>query len=124
MKLAVFGNRDITDEDRIIALFAQNLHPEEALSSIVYLHGGAAGPQRIILNYLKQYPGAEILFQPWHVIWKRLRFTPAFFYLRNKQIIDNADRIMVFTNGGKDSEVDRVINYCKSVKKTPVVIEV
>jgi len=123
LKLAIFGNRNITDETLIVNSIADHVvfsHPT------VVLHGGASGPSAVAVEMAKNSEGlwTDVLFKPWSMVWSKLEFKPIFFYLRNKQIVENADKVIVFDNGEKDSEVYRVIELCKRKEKDFVVVEV
>jgi len=92
--------------------------------NFVLLHGGAQGVQATIKSFAEgMLSWTSILFQPWHMVYNKLEFKPIYFYLRNKQIVQNADIVLIFTNGIKDSEVYRVINYCNLVDKPYQVVD-
>ncbi len=130
LKVAVFGNRNITDEKVVTSKFLELFKQYSYFPNVVYLHGGASGPQKIISDYLNLDQNCDdgsveqVLFKPWHMVWSKLDFTPIFFYLRNKQIVENADKVIIFSNSEKDSEVYRVIDLCERWNKDFVVIEV
>lgn len=113
MKIAVFGNRTISDNVKVIQSFdsvLKDLKPE----SITLLHGGAAGPATAIVEASKDHPIIDtVLFKPWNMVWSKMAFDPILFYMRNKQIVENADLVVIFSNGEKDSEVYRVQGLCE-----------
>lgn len=123
LKIGVFGNRNITDKEKVWDEYLK-ASPVD-MKNTIYLYGGASGPQQFILELINHYKEVStVLFKPWHMLWSKLEFNPIFFYLRNKQIVENADKIIIFTNGEKDSEVYRVIDLCERRNKDFVIIEV
>lgn len=121
-KVAVFGNRNILDEEKVLNQFEKAVGTSE---EICVLHGGAAGPAKIISERAKVSDGySEVCFKPWSMIWQGLEFHPKFFYFRNKQAIENADEIVIFRNGEEDSEVSRVLELCNRWNKNYQVIDI
>lgn len=127
MKVAVFGNRDIEDEKLVLETFKYQLQLKilemEDLPHVTLLHGGAAGPPKYIAQ---AYDGLFdiVVFKPWSMIWKHLHFSPLLFFYRNKQIVENADIVYIFTNNNPDSEVNRTRELCVRMGKEFYVINV
>jgi len=94
-----------------------DLHTLETNEPLVFLVGGAVGVQEGVVVYCKSTLTDYVLFKPWHLVDPRLAFVPRFFFMRNKQIIDNADRVIILTDGTEDSEVDRAISYAEKRNK-------
>ena len=125
IKIAIFGNRSITDKELIVSKFIDYTVNLDSENGIVVLHGGADGPPKFIVDAMHEMHGTtDVLFKPWTMVWSKLTFEPIYFYLRNKQIVENADKVVVFTNGERDSEVYRVINLCERWDKDLTIIEV
>lgn len=121
-KIGVFGNRSITNEEAVLDAFENVVGTSE---EICILHGGAAGPAKILSERAKESEGfSEICFKPWSMIYQKLEFHPKFFYFRNKQVVENADKVVIFSNGEKDSEVSRVIELCDRWEKDYTVVEI
>ncbi len=125
IKVAVFGNRNIDDEALVKAKLGEFINIANIFEPLVILHGGAAGPAKIISEYADgSHDWCSVLFKPWTKVWAKIDFKPILFYLRNKQIVENADIVCVITNNERDSEVFRVINLCKRWKKDLYIMEV
>jgi len=123
IKIAVFGNRSIVNREDVVYKFIDYLTSTDG--PVVLLHGGAEGPAKLITDWAEEVGNiSSVLFKPWTMIWSKLDFEPIYFYLRNKQIVENADKVVVFTNGERDSEVYRVINLCERWDKDLTIIEV
>jgi hypothetical protein len=54
-----------------------------------------------------------IAFRPWTLYDRELVFSPAIFYYRNQQIIDNSDWVILLDNGEKDSEANKIQSICE-----------
>lgn len=114
MKLAVFGQRAIEDE----ATVRSQLHELSKRKcwyelGITYLYGGAKGPQRFALDMMDEYHDT-VLFQPWSMVTNKLgEFNVEMFDWRNKQILDNADEVVIFDDGTPDREADYVLTYVR-----------
>ena len=118
MKVAVIGSRDLDDYDFVVT----NLNEQVPIDSVVLL-GGAAGVQDITAQWCEDNSVDKVLFKPWHLVdfQEGIPFSPKLFFLRNKQIIDNADKVIVITNGTEESEVDRSLSYALGVKEQDAV---
>lgn len=121
MKLALFGSRTINNEK-----FIQK-HLDKYLIDMgqvnVVLMGGAAGVQEIAKEHLKDRTDV-ITFKPWHMVDTRLGFVTKYFFMRNKQIIDNSHRVLVFMKEGEeDSEVDKAIEFAHKRGKQVDIIK-
>lgn len=119
MKVAVIGSRDLTDQVWIKA----RLDAQVPLDAVVLL-GGAAGVQDVTASWCTENGIDKVLFKPWHLVdfdARHLPFSPRLFFLRNKQIIDNADYVLFLSNGKEESEVDRSMRYALESKDTESV---
>jgi len=109
MKIAVFGNRNINSVKRINETMEAATESLDA-SEIVLLHGGTKGPQTIVATVFANWGAQLVLFKPWHMVWDQIPFCTNLFFYRNKQIIENADKVIVFLDGTKDAETSRVLD--------------
>ena len=91
---------------------------------LVLVSGGADGVSRVAEAV---FTGAElpvVVFKPWNIVWNKLPFDPILFYLRNKQVVENSDKVIVISTGEDDSEVHRVIELCTRKEKDFKVVTV
>lgn len=114
MKVAIIGNRTIEDRDFVLDSIGEVLASSSG-SNIVYLTGGAAGPAKIIEDWCEEVRADCIVFRPWHMIDNKIPFETKLFYMRNKQVLHNADMAIIFSNGEKDSEVDKAVKYAEKI---------
>lgn len=101
MKIAVVGSRDITVLD--IEKYVQDA--DEIVS------GGAVGVDSCAAKYAEQRGIRLKVFLPEYE-----RFGKAAPIMRNKQIVDYSDKIVVFWNGSSKGTLS-VIKYAQKVKK-------
>lgn len=119
MKIAVIGSTDLTDVSWVTDRLDENI----SLDAVVLL-GGAAGVQDITASWCMENGIDKVLFKPWHLVDftdKQVPFSPRLFFLRNKQIIDNADHVLFLSSGKEESEVDRAVHYALESKGTESV---
>ena len=95
MKLCVLGSTAITDKELIYSALDKFI--EENLNTPpTFLVGGAKGVDEIVKQYAKEKERDLIEFVPYHLLDNRAMFTPKFFFIRNKQMIENADACLIF----------------------------
>lgn len=110
MKLAIVGSRDITN----ISNDTLDKYIDKEVSEIV--SGGAFGIDTIAAQYAKSKGLRLTEFLPDYARYKR--GAPI---VRNKQIVDCADKILVFWNGSSKGTLS-VINYAKKTGKPTKII--
>lgn len=116
MKIAIFGNRSINDEDMIRDVLDRFI---KKLSSnhVTFLTGGATGPSKIAHEWALDNGLDSVLFKPWHFVNTALEFTPKLFYFRNKQIVDNSEVIIAFYDDSRDTETESAVKYAEKKGK-------
>jgi predicted Rossmann fold nucleotide-binding protein DprA/Smf involved in DNA uptake len=117
MRVAVVGSRTITDrariEDALDTALEMWVHPEDP---IVLLSGGAKGVDTVAREIAKDRGYDFLLFKPYHMLDGQAEYSPRYFFVRNKQIADNAD-VVVAVWDGASSGTKHMIDYCKKHKK-------
>lgn len=128
MRVSVFGQRNIVDEQKVLGEFDKIINKyDPTVTTFTFVHGGAKGPQELIYNYTKTV-WDSVLYQPWTMISKKLSrlamengsFDPVYFFFRNIQILENSDLVVIFDNGEKDAEVYKVLSLCEK-KNIPFI---
>jgi hypothetical protein len=114
VKVAVFGDRDLEVTEEFVDKILQENYKNAEAGRFVLLHGGAKGPQTVTKNLFEKYKLPIICFRPWHIISKDIPFSSELFFYRNKQIVENADEVIVFVGERDDAETARVIKLMKS----------
>lgn len=96
MRIAIVGSRSITDVKRvksIIDLAVPLLTYEKA--PVTVLSGGAKGVDTIAQEWASDRSLDFILFKPYHLVDKRVSYEAKYFFVRNKQMVDNCDAVLV-----------------------------
>ena len=68
-------------------------------TDITLLSGGASGVDSLVGDLAKEYSFDFVLFKPYHMLDKGTEFKTKYFFVRNRQMIDNADKILVIWDG-------------------------
>lgn len=106
MKLSIIGSRTIDDVDYINVIIKHTIEIYQ-ISKIV--SGGAKGPDTIGIQYAQNNNiPYEIFYPDWNLYGKSAGF------IRNQNIIDNADVILVFYDGKSKSTLDSILKSFKS----------
>ena len=121
MKLAIFGSRKLVDNTEVKDYLDTYIKTMEVTTVLM---GGAAGVQDTVKEHLEGKVDL-ITFKPWHLIDTKLDFTTKLFFMRNRQIIDNSQRVLAFIKvGEEDSEVDKAVEFARKRGKQVDVIEI
>lgn len=128
MKVAIVGSRSITDRDWLgyhLDKLADTLCHEATLSdgsdTLTIMSGGAKGVDTYVQEFANMEGFDFVLFKPYHLVDNREKYRPRFFFARNKQLVDNADHVVVFWDG-VSSGTESVIELAKARKKNLTVI--
>lgn len=122
MKIAVIGSRSIVDKDWVNYHLDKNLFG--VYDPLTVLSGGAKGVDTLAREWAVKSGVDFILFKPYHLLDNSVMYNPRYYFVRNKQIVDNADSVVAFldtsvpSNGTKD-----VIKYARKRGKPLLIIE-
>jgi len=121
MKVAIVGSRSMgTDQESIDAIKYQlDMLKEDDWNVII--SGGAKGVDSIAKEWAVGEGIDFILYKPYHLIDTKMTYTPRFFFTRNKQIVDNADKLIIFWDGISNGTRD-VIRYAQKRGKPIQII--
>ncbi len=120
MKVAIVGSRSL--EDRVDEVnYHLDMLKEANWTTII--SGGAKGVDTIARTWAEGEGIDFVLYKPYHLIDTKMTYTPRFFFTRNKQIVDNADKVIVFWDGVSNGTRD-VIRYAGKRDKPVHIIEI
>ena len=123
MRIAVVGSRSIVDKDWVnYHLDKMILGEVEAGGNVTIISGGAKGADTLAREWAALNLLDFILFKPYHLIDNSVMYHPRYFFTRNKQIVDNADQVIVFWDGKSNGSKD-VMKYARKCGKLLTVIE-
>lgn len=114
MKVGILGSRSIDDVEQVISNFESVLRglDNESGGHISVLGGDSKGAERICKDYVEATPYDYVLFLPYSFVASGVDHDPKYFYYRNKQIIDNADYVVVFLDH-EEGGVSKAFVYLK-----------
>lgn len=119
MRIGVCGSRSIVDRDEVyyhLDMFT-NVDTIGEVPNITVLSGGAKGVDQLAADWAKANGFDHVLFKPYHMIDTKAEYKPRYFFARNKQIIDNSDKVIVIWDG-KSNGTKWCIDYLKKWRKT------
>lgn len=96
MRLALFinGLERSQHDPLFIRLFDAHVAAKKEGTPLTILIGDAPS-DRVIQAYCKENSIDVVVFKPFHVLDASVSFDPKFFFLRDRQIVENADLIYV-----------------------------
>ena len=119
MKVCILDSRSIDQAEKVIPII-DKFFKDHVSGSPVILSGGAKGVDQITKAYAKANSLHLIEFLPYHLLDKNVEFSSKYFFIRNKQMIDNADKVLVFWDG-KSKGTEYGIKYTQK-KGIPIMI--
>jgi len=123
MRILITGARSIDDRDNIFAHLDMLLHAEDNFPQVdVLLSGGQKGVDRLVEEYAKANDLPFILFKPYNLLDSKAPHNTRYYFVRNKQQVDNADWVIVFSDG-VDAGTEDVINYARKRAKSLTIID-
>lgn len=116
MRVSVFGPREFKgDQVEVISRFWKTFR--EKHTDVTYIHGGSKGIQKLLLDMetVQLRNSDVVVFRPWCALSKNVRYSVELMYLRNKQILDNSDIVLLFYLGNKEN-IETIREYCETHK--------
>jgi len=123
MKLAIIGSRTIKDEQVVweaIHAFIRDQVPSG--TSITIISGGAEGIDMFSKTYAKKWSLDHVEFIPYFKLDVSSIYSARHFFVRNKQIVDNADKVLAIWNG-ESTGTEHGIKYAQKTGKPIMVIK-
>lgn len=119
MKICIIGSRSIDKAEFVIPIIDRFIK-DHVVGTPVILSGGAKGVDQITKSYAKVNNINLVEFLPYHLIDNRTPFSSKYFFLRNKQMIDNADKVLIIWDT-RSKGTEYGIKYAQKIK-VPVMI--
>ena len=119
MKLSVIGSNTITDEkliDSVLTKWKLN-----TTSSV--LGGGGKGVASLVKQWCLKNKINHVEFLPYFLLDNTVDFSNKYFFIRNKQLVDNADSVLFIYNGDC-KDVEYAIKYCQKLHKDYTVVKI
>jgi len=107
MKLAIIGSNTIDDREKVIKIILDNIFSTDNLT---ILGGGGKGVASIAKEFAKQHQVDFVEFLTYNLLDNKALFSSKYFFIRNKQMLDNADSVLIIWNGDC-KDVEYAIKY-------------
>lgn len=118
MKLCIIGSRSIDKAEFVIPILDKFIK-DHIVGTPVILSGGAKGVDQITKSYAKANGITLVEFLPYHLL-DNVPFSSKYFFIRNKQMIDNADKVLIIWDG-RSKGTEYGIKYSQK-KNIPVMV--
>jgi len=121
MKICIIGSRSIDKAEFVIPILDKFMK-DHVVGTPVILSGGAKGVDQITKSYARANNINLVEFLPYHLIDNRTPFSSKYFFLRNKQMIDNADKVLIIWDT-RSKGTEYGIKYAQKIKIPVMVIK-
>ena len=121
MKICIIGSRSIDKAEFVIPILDRFMK-DHVVGTPVILSGGAKGVDQITKSYARANNINLVEFLPYHLIDNRTPFSSKYFFLRNKQMIDNADKVLIIWDT-RSKGTEYGIKYAQKIKVPVMVIK-
>jgi len=112
MKLAIIGSRSIEDDAWTLKTVDKAV---KKLNPTCILIGAARGPDTAVSHYAESHDIDLVRFLPYHLLDPVANFDSKHFFIRTKQIINNADHVLALWDT-KSHGTQYAIRYAQKLK--------
>ena len=119
MKICIIGSRSIDKAEFVIPILDRFMK-DHVVGTPVILSGGAKGVDQISKEYAKTHGYDFVELLPYHLLDPSTEFSSKYFFIRSKQIIDNADKVLAIWDG-KSKGTEYSIKYSQK-RGIPVMV--
>jgi len=93
MKVCIIGSRSL-DKAEVVFPIIERFLKEHSIGNPVFLLGSAKGVDPLAKKFAEARGIDVIEFLPYHLIDPSASFDSKYFFVRTKQMIDNADKVL------------------------------
>lgn len=119
MRIAVVGSRSITDVEWVFTILDRFIKEMSPFKPTI-VSGGAVGVDEIAKLYAKKRGYDFVEYLPYFLLDTTVPFTSRYFFIRNKQIVQNSDKVLAIWDG-KSKGTEHTIKYAQKTG-VPVMI--
>lgn len=112
MKLAIIGSRSIVDDAWTLKAVDKAV---KQLKPTCILMGAARGPDAAVSHYAESHDIDLVRFLPYHLLDPIANFDSKHFFIRTKQIINNADHVLALWDT-KSNGTQYAIKYAQKLE--------
>jgi predicted Rossmann fold nucleotide-binding protein DprA/Smf involved in DNA uptake len=122
VKICVVGSRSI-DKPEVVFPIIDKFIREHGNKNPTLISGGAKGVDALTKLYANTQGFDFVEFIPYHILDKAVEFNPKFFFIRNRQMIDNADKVLAIWDE-KSTGTLHAIRYSQKIGVPIMIIKV
>ena len=123
MRIVVSGARSINNRDAVFGHMDMLLGVREDFPQVdVLISGGQKGVDRHVEAYAAANGLPFVLLKPYHLLDPQAEHKTRHYFIRNKQMIDNSDWVIAFSDGA-DAGTEDLINYARKRGKALTIID-
>ena len=121
MKVCVVGSRSLDSADKVLPIIDKFIK-ELPSSSVTFLIGSAKGVDPLSKHYAQSHGHDVVEFLPYHLLDNKTEFDSRHFFIRTKQLVDNADRVLAIWDT-KSNGTEYAIKYSQKQGKPTTIIK-
>ena len=120
MKIAIIGSRSIKDPkvldviDKYLSVYVGK--------NLTLLMGDAKGVDELTQHYADAHNLDVVKFLPYHLLDNKTEFDSRHFFIRTKQLVDNADRVLAIWDT-KSNGTEYAIKYAQKQGKPTTIVK-
>lgn len=122
MKVAIVGSPTFTNTGTLFPVFDSFLK-EHTHSSVTFVTGSMTGVERAASEFAHMRGLDCIIIRPSKPVDGTTDALLASVYHRNKQIVDNADKLLIIWDG-QSPETDHIIKYARVKEKAMMILTI
>ena len=120
MKICIIGSRSLDRAENILPII-DTFIKDHTTGKLTILSGGAKGVDQLSRKYSEANGIDFVEFLPYHLL-DNVPFSSKYFFIRNKQMIDNADKVLIIWDG-KSKGTEYGIKYSQKKNKPVMIIK-
>ena len=124
MRIAIIGSRFIENKEWVSSVISQTVSVADEKHGVVSLvSGGSEGVNSFVHEWAKENSYDSYMFKPHFLLDSKAEYSPRDFFTRYRQVIDNADSVIVIRLKQKE-EPDLLFaaEYATKKGKKPLVL--
>ena len=124
MRIAIIGSRFIENKEWVSSVISQTISVADEKHGVVSLvSGGSEGVNSFVHEWAKENNYDSYMFKPHFLLDSKAEYSPRDFFTRYRQVIDNADSVIVIRLKQKEEpDLLFAVEYATKKGKKPLVL--
>ena len=124
MRIAIIGSRFIENKEWVSSVISQTVSVADEKHGVVSLvSGGSEGVNSFVHELAKENSYDSYMFKPHFLLDSKAEYSPRDFFTRYRQVIDNADSVIVIRLKQKEEpDLLFAVEYATKKGKKPLVL--